>query len=143
LVVALRNQIDELYHWHFLDCVGRCDEGVAQQTLIYGWAWLLGVMELLVGLPAAALSTSMDFSADRNSTSITGIAALDTEHSNQVLYAMVTVFGPTCYRHNSESSMGVENSPPPISVALSLPIAEAEVSGKQHRYLSDCSTGHR
>jgi hypothetical protein len=65
LVVALRNGISELYHWHFLDCVGRCDQGLAQQTLLYGWAWLLAVVELMVGLPAAPLTTTMAFSPCR------------------------------------------------------------------------------
>jgi hypothetical protein len=112
LVVALRNGISELYHWHFLDCVGRCDQGLAQQTLLYGWAWLLAVVELMVGLPAAPLTTTMDFSPDRNSTSVTGIAALD--NADAALYAMVTVFGPSCYNSSSALSM-------PVPVTLSLP----------------------
>jgi hypothetical protein len=71
LVVALRNGIDELFHWHYIDKIAE------NQHLIYGWAWLLAVGELMVGLPVAALSTSCDFSADRNSTAVTGIGALD------------------------------------------------------------------
>eukprot|EP01047_Picozoa_sp_COSAG01_P012963 COSAG01_NODE_598_length_15018_cov_60.164488_1_plen_385_part_10 len=52
MVVALRNGIDELFHWHFLDHIS--DHAEAQQkTLIYGWAWLLGIMEIVVGMPAA------------------------------------------------------------------------------------------
>jgi hypothetical protein len=74
-------------------------QGPAQQTLLYGWAWLLAVAELMVGLPAAALGTTMDFSAARGGTSVTGIAARDGPGG--ALYALISVFGPSCYNASS------------------------------------------
>ena len=119
LVVALRNDIEELYHWHFLDHIG----SVPQQTLIYGWAWLLGVCELLVGLPATALSTDTDFSVVRNRTSVTGIGAMDEK--DRAVYAMVTVFNDGAYNASSDLS-----TPVPVTLSLPLPAVAHQMRGE-------------
>ena len=51
-----------------------------RRALLYGWAWLFAVGELLVGGEARRLETSLDYERDtalgRNATSVLGVAVL-------------------------------------------------------------------
>merc|ERR1712167_395252 len=69
-VVALEQNISELYHWRDMDKAG-------ERPLLYGWGWLLAVGELFVGCKAAPLSTSLPFTSSRDDTAVVGIGALD------------------------------------------------------------------
>ena len=66
-----------MYHWSMLDTVATAD---GDRALLYGWAWLFAVGELLVGGEARRLETSADYQASsslsRNETSVVGLAVL-------------------------------------------------------------------
>ena len=93
LVVALRERIAETYHWTDAD-------ELASGPLLFGWAWLFAVAELLVGCAAAPLASSAPATASWNATSVTGLAAFDDGTvfaAEPTLYLLVTPFNPQRY----------------------------------------------
>ena len=100
-VVGLAKAVDELYHWHPLDSVGG-----ANDTLLFGWGWLLALGELLVGASTKVLTTTLPFSSERNATAVVGLVSYDP--TTEAVYAVVTAFSGQCY--NSSSTMAETRS---------------------------------
>ena len=123
--------IDETYHWHDIDSAG----SGSSMPLLYGWAWLLALGEMLVGGDSSVLATSEPFTADRNHTSVTGLAVSQAD----ALYIIVSSFNPDCYNSSSSpSAMSMAlTTPPPRSVPHAPPM-QARLMRACVRPLSVC-----
>merc|ERR1719198_2277576 len=76
--VALAHGVSEIYHWTMLDEITDTD-GV-EWPMLYGWAWLFALGELLVGGDARALATSADYGGwESNATSVLGVGVVKAD----------------------------------------------------------------
>ena len=97
------------------------------RPLLYSWAWLFALGELLVGGQARALATSHDWSLgataydDTNQTTVLGIGvqgAAPARSGGAPLYVLVSAFNGGVYNSTAAEEMGVGVKSVQLDVAL-------------------------